>query len=81
METEGTLSSAWNQHLASEFAARSADRALATMAAEPYVNVVPPMIGALGRAELHDFYANHFLSGKTVMDPPRIELSYRGHRP
>ena len=28
----------WDQHFASEFAARSADQALATMTAEPYVN-------------------------------------------
>jgi carboxymethylenebutenolidase len=62
METEQTLSSAWDQHLASEFAAKSADQALATMSAEPYVNHVPLMIGGRGRIELHDFYANHFLS-------------------
>jgi carboxymethylenebutenolidase len=62
MATEGTLSKAWDQHLASEFAARSADQALATMTAEPHVNVVPLMIGARGRVELHDFYANHFLN-------------------
>jgi hypothetical protein len=30
MATEGTLSNAWDQHLASEFAARSAEQALAT---------------------------------------------------
>src|SRR5262249_57692015 len=70
MGTEGTLSSAWDQHLASEFAARSADQALATMTAEPYVNVVPLMIGARGRNELHDFYANHFLS----QIPPDMEM-------
>jgi hypothetical protein len=52
METEGTLSNAWDQHLASEFAAKSADQAFATMTAEPYVNVVPLMIGARGRIEL-----------------------------
>jgi carboxymethylenebutenolidase len=62
METEGTLSSAWDQHLASEFGARSADQALAIMTADPHVNVVPLMIGARGRTELHDFYANHFLN-------------------
>src|SRR5262245_2910886 len=62
METEGTLSSAWDQHLASEFDAKSAEQALATMTAEPHVNIVPLMIGARGRTELHDFYANHFLS-------------------
>jgi carboxymethylenebutenolidase len=62
MDTNRTLSSAWDQHLASEFAAKSADQALATMTAEPYVNGVPLMIGARGRKELHDFYANHFLN-------------------
>jgi hypothetical protein len=40
MATEGTLSSAWDQHLASEFAAKSPEQALETMTAEPYVNVV-----------------------------------------
>jgi carboxymethylenebutenolidase len=70
METERTLSSAWDQHLASEFDAESADEALATMTAEPYVNVVPLMIGAQGRIELRDFYANHFLS----QIPPDMEM-------
>jgi carboxymethylenebutenolidase len=70
MEIEGTLSSAWDRHLASEFAAKSADQALATMTADPYVNEVPLMIGARGRAELHDFYANHFLS----QIPPDMEM-------
>jgi len=62
MATEATLSGAWDQHLASEFAAKSVDQALATMTADPHVNVVPLMIGARGRTELHDFYANHFLN-------------------
>jgi carboxymethylenebutenolidase len=70
LETEGTLSSVWDQHLASEFAAKSADQALATMPAEPYVNEVPLMIGARGREELHDFYANHFLN----QIPPDLEM-------
>ena len=70
METEATLSGAWDQHLAAEFAAKSADQALATMTAEPYVNVVPLMIGARGRSELHDFYANHFLN----QIPPDLKM-------
>jgi len=70
MGTEATLSSAWDQHLASEFAAKSADQALATMTAEPHDNFVPLMIGARGRAELHDFYANHFLN----QIPPDLEM-------
>jgi carboxymethylenebutenolidase len=70
MESVGALSSAWDQHLDSEFAAKSADQALATMTAEPHVNMVPLMIGARGRNELHDFYANHFLS----QIPPDTEM-------
>jgi carboxymethylenebutenolidase len=70
METEGTLSSAWDQHLASEFDARSADQSLATMTADPHVNLVPLMLGARGRAELRDFYANHFLN----QIPPDLEM-------
>ena len=69
METEGTLSNAWDQHLSSEFAAKSPEQALATMAAEPYVNEVPLMIGARGRDEVREFYANHFLS----QIPPDLE--------
>jgi carboxymethylenebutenolidase len=70
MEAERTLSGAWDEHLASEFGAKSAEQAMATMSAEPYVNVVPLMIGARGRAELRDFYANHFLS----QIPPDTEV-------
>jgi carboxymethylenebutenolidase len=70
METERTLSSAWDQHLASEFDAKSADQALATMTADPHVNLVPLMLGARGRAELRDFYANHFLN----QIPPDMEM-------
>ena len=70
MASEETLSSAWDQHLASEFAAKSPEQALATMAAEPYVNVVPLMIGARGRDEVRDFYANHFLA----QIPPDMEM-------
>jgi carboxymethylenebutenolidase len=70
METEGTLSSAWDQHLASEFAAKSPEQALETMTAEPYVNVVALMIGARGRDDVRDFYENHFLSHI----PPDMEM-------
>ena len=71
METEVTLSSAWDQHLALEFTAKSADQALATMSAEPYVNVLPLMIGARGRVELRDCYANHIMSAQI---PPDMEM-------
>jgi carboxymethylenebutenolidase len=69
MATEGTLSNAWDQHLASEFAAKSPEQALATMTAEPYVNEVALMIGGRGREQVREFYANHFLS----QIPPDME--------
>jgi carboxymethylenebutenolidase len=62
MGSEAILSSAWDQHLASEFSAKSADEAVATMTAQSYVNMIPLMVGARGRDEVRDFYANHFLS-------------------
>ena len=69
MRTEGILSIAWDQHLASEFGAKSPEQALATMTAEPYVNVVALMIGGRGREEVRNFYAHHFLS----QIPPDME--------
>ncbi len=49
MKTEEPLSSVWEKHVGAEFAAKSADQALETMTADPYVNEVPLMIGARGR--------------------------------
>ncbi len=69
METEGTLSSAGISTWRPSSNARSADQALATMTADPHVNVVvddrPPRAH-----ELHDFYANHFLN----QIPPDMEM-------
>jgi carboxymethylenebutenolidase len=70
MEIEGNLSNAWDRHVASEFAAKSPEQALATMTPESYVNEVPLMIGGRGRVEAGDFYANHFLS----QIPPDMEM-------
>jgi carboxymethylenebutenolidase len=68
---EKTLSDAWDRHLHAEFAARSADQALATMGAAPRVNHVPVMTGGDGRAQLHEFYAKHFLPQL----PPDIQIT------
>jgi carboxymethylenebutenolidase len=62
METEETLSRVWDQHLLAEFGARSADQAIATMTPESYVSEIPLLIGARGRGNVQDFYANHFLN-------------------
>jgi carboxymethylenebutenolidase len=70
METEGTLSGVWDQHVRAEFAEKDADHAVATMTADSYVNLVPLMVGARGRDGVREFYANHFLSQL----PPDIEI-------
>ena len=70
MRTEETLSSVWDQHVGAEFAAKSADQALETMTADPYVLNVPLMIGGQGRKGVRDYYANHFVS----QFPPDIEI-------
>lgn len=70
MVTEETLSNVWDQHVSLEFAAKSADQAVTTMTPESYVNLIPLMIGARGRNEVRDFYANHFVSQL----PPDIEI-------
>jgi carboxymethylenebutenolidase len=70
MRTKETLSSVWEQHVGAEFAARSADQALETMTADPYVLNVPLMVGGRGRDGVRDYYANHFVS----QFPPDVEL-------
>jgi len=70
MEAEKTLSRVWEQHVGAEFTAKDVDQAVATMTPDSYVNLVPLMIGARGRNEVRDFYADHFVSQL----PPDIEI-------
>jgi carboxymethylenebutenolidase len=70
MKTEETLSSVWEKHVGAEFGANSAEQALETMTADPYVLNVPLMIGGRGRDGVRDYYANHFVS----QFPPDLEL-------
>ena len=70
METEETLSSAWDKHVGAEFGAQAADQAVATMTADAYVNLIPLMIGDRGREAVRNFYATHFLPQL----PPDIEI-------
>src|SRR5262245_42840198 len=69
MANENTLSHAWDQHLTLEFATKSPAEALATMTAEPSVNMVALMVGGNGSEEVRDFYTNHFISQL----PPDLE--------
>ncbi|MFT3776221.1 MAG: nuclear transport factor 2 family protein [Minicystis sp.] len=68
---EKALSDAWDEHLRTEFAAHSADEAIATMTDDPHVNQVPVMTGGNGKAQLHEFYAKHFLP----QIPPDLEMT------
>lgn len=52
----------WDQHLASEFAARDAKEALRTMGEHPIVISAPVMMGGVGRKELYEFYSKYFLN-------------------
>ena len=67
---EETMTSVWEKHVGAEFAAHSAEEALETMTADPYVLNVPLMVGGRGREGVRDYYANHFVS----QFPPDIEL-------
>lgn len=52
----------WEEHLASEFQANSAEAAANTMVEIPAVNHVPVMTGGFGRKQLTHFYGKYFIS-------------------
>jgi carboxymethylenebutenolidase len=73
-ETTGlqqAITGLWETHLASEFAHKDTDEALATMTGNPRVTIVPTMIGGSGRDEMHTFYSKHFLN----QIPPDMEIT------
>jgi carboxymethylenebutenolidase len=66
-----TMLATWQQHTHAEFVLKNADAALATMTENPYVFLVSPGTARVGRAAVHEFYANHFLP----KIPPDLELT------
>ena len=62
---------AWQRHAYAEFVLKDAEAALATMTENPYVFLVASGVGCIGRAAVHEFYANKFLP----KIPPDLELS------
>lgn len=62
---------AWQQHTYAEFVLKDADAALATMTENPYVFLVSSGTARVGRAAVHEFYANHFLP----KIPPDLEIT------
>jgi carboxymethylenebutenolidase len=71
MPDHQTMLAMWQQHTYAEFALKDPDAALATMTENPYVLLIPSGTGGVGRAGVHEFYANQFLPNI----PPDIELS------
>jgi len=55
------LEKLWEEHLASEFKAKSAEAAINTMVKRPSVNHVPVMTGGVGRKQLAHFYGKYFI--------------------
>ena len=62
---------AWQQHTYAEFVLKDADAALATMTENPYVFMISSGTVRVGRAEVNEFYANHFLP----KIPPDLEIT------
>jgi carboxymethylenebutenolidase len=65
------LSKLWEQHTRHEFVTRDTEATLATMVEDAYVNHVPVMTGAVGKAALREFYSRHFIPSM----PPDTRLT------
>jgi carboxymethylenebutenolidase len=61
---------AWQRHTHAEFVLKDADAALATMTENPYVLMIATGTACIGRAAVHEYYANRFLPAI----PPDLEL-------
>src|SRR6516165_7293295 len=55
------LSDLWDEHVRDEFGIKDANAALDTMTPDAYVNHVPVLTGGVGKEELREFYAEHFI--------------------
>jgi carboxymethylenebutenolidase len=68
---QNRLNDLWEEHVRYEFNTRNTDDTLATMVDDAYVNHVPVLTGGVGRAELREFYAKHFIPQM----PPDTEMT------
>ncbi len=59
--TPTELAKLWEEHTAHEFATRDTEATLATMTDDAYVNHIPVMTGAYGKASLRQFYSRDFI--------------------
>ena len=64
------LSDLWDEHVRDEFAIKDANAAVDTMTPDAYVNLVPVLIGGVGKEQVREFYSAHFIPNM----PPDIEI-------
>ncbi|ETI28076.1 hypothetical protein G647_00525 [Cladophialophora carrionii CBS 160.54] len=64
------LEAIWVNHTRLEFAEKDADKTMAPMVAQPYVNHVPTMTGGIGYDQLRRFYADFFIPN----NPPDMRI-------
>jgi len=55
------LAGTWEEHTRHEFLTKDVESTLATMVEDGYVNHIPVMTGAAGKAALREFYGRHFI--------------------
>jgi len=68
---QNRLNDLWEEHVRYEFNTRDTDDTLATMVDDAYVNHVPVLTGGVGRDQLREFYAMHFIPQM----PPDTEMT------
>jgi carboxymethylenebutenolidase len=69
-QAQQAMLTTWQQHTYAEFGLKDPDAAVATMSEDPYVLLIPSGTGGVGRAGVHQFYAEQMLPNL----PPDIEL-------
>jgi carboxymethylenebutenolidase len=60
----------WDEHMRHEFETSSTENTLETMTDDTYVNIVPLVIGGIGKAAVGQFYDKHFIPEI----PPDIDM-------
>lgn len=70
-EHEAALEALWALHVKYEFETGHTEDTLATMVDDAYVNHIPVLTGGVGKLELREFYAKHFIPQM----PPDTEMT------
>src|SRR5579862_3351865 len=60
--SQPSLIELWEEHTKYEFSTRDTEATIATMVDDAYVNHIPVMTGGYGKAALHRFYSQDFIS-------------------